>query len=88
MLQSLLKRDINTLHACKGTFQFPKELGYLTGVAVAPSGNIFVSDYSNDKIHVFGAERKFAKSFRQLGADKLWNTIKGCYIHCRRPSVH
>ena len=69
--QSLLKRDINTLslHACKGTLQFPKELGYLTGVAVTPSENIFVSDYGYDKIHVFGAERKFVKSFGQLGAE-------------------
>ena len=69
VLQSLLKRDINTLHACKGTLQFPKELGYLTGVAITPSENIFVSDYGNDKIHVFGAERKFVKSFGQLGAE-------------------
>ena len=64
----LLKRDINTLQACKGTLQFPQQPGCLSGVAVAPNGTIFVSDYDNHKIHVFDAERKFAKSFGQQGA--------------------
>ena len=62
----LLKRGINTLQACKGKLQFPQQPGSLTGVAVATDGTIFVSDYNNKKIHVFDAERKFAKSFGQL----------------------
>ena len=62
----LLKRDISTLQACKGKLQFPQQPGLLSGVAVAPNGTIFVLGYNNNKIHVFDAERKFAKSFGQL----------------------
>ena len=70
----LLKRDINTLQACKGTLQFPQYPGCLSGVAIAPNGTIFVSDYSNGKIHMFDAERNFAKSFGQQGTEEgqLW----------------
>ena len=66
----LLKRDINTLQACKGKLQFPQQPGSLSGVAVAPNGTIFVLDYSDGKIHVFDAERKFAKSFGQQGTEE------------------
>ena len=65
----LLAVDVNTLGACKGTLQFPQQPGGLTGVAVAPNGTIFVSDYENHKIHVFDAARKFVKSFGQQGAE-------------------
>ena len=68
VVQFLLTRDVNTLGACKGTLQFPQQPGTLTGVAVAPNGTIFVSDYENYKIHVFDAARKFVKSFGQQGA--------------------
>ena len=68
--QLLLKRDISTLCACKGTLQFSEQPGKLTGVAVAPNGTIFVSDNDNHKIHVFDAERNFVKSFGQQGAEK------------------
>ena len=64
----LLKRDIITLRACKGTLHFHQQPGGLSGVAVAPNGTIFVSDKGNHKIHVFDAERNFAKSFGQQGA--------------------
>ena len=63
----LLKRDVNTLGACKGTLEFPQQPGRLTGVVVAPCGTIFVSDYDNHKIHVFDADRKFIRSFGQQG---------------------
>ena len=66
----LLKRDVNTLGACKGTLEFPQEPGSLSGVDVAPCGTIFVSDYDNHKIHVFDADRKFIRSFGQQGAEK------------------
>ena len=66
----LLKRDVNTLGACKETLQFPQQPGRLTGVAVAPNGTIFVSDSRNHKIHVFDADRKFIRSFGQQGAEK------------------
>ena len=65
----LLKRDVNTLGACKGTLEFPQKPGALTGVGVAPNGTIFVSDYGNHKIHVFDADRKFIRSFGQQGAE-------------------
>ena len=66
----LLKRDVNTLGACKGTLVFPQQPGRLTGVGVAPNGTIFVSDYNNHKIHVFDADRKFIRSFGQQGVEK------------------
>ena len=68
--QLLLKRDIYTLHACKGTLQFPVDPGKLTDVAVAPNGTIFVLDYDNHRVHVFDAERNYVKSFGQQGAGK------------------
>ena len=65
----LLKRDVNTLGACKGTLKFPQQPGRLTGVGVAPCGTIFVSDKDHHKIHVFDADRKFIRSFSQQGAE-------------------
>ena len=65
----LLKRDVNTLGACKGTLEFPQQPGGLSGVAVAPNGTIFVSDCNNHKIHVFDADRKFVRSFGQQGVE-------------------
>ena len=67
-VRMLLTRDIKTLRACKGTLQFPQQPGNLTGVAVAPSGTIYVSDYDNHKIHVFDADRDYVKCFGQQGA--------------------
>ena len=64
----LMKRDVKTLCACKGTLHFPRQPGYLGGVAVAPSGTIYVSDYNNHKIHVFDAARKYVKCFGRRGA--------------------
>ena len=66
----LLKRDVNTLGACKGTLKFPQQPGRLMGVCVAPNGTIFVSDRDNHKIHVFDADRKFIRSFGQQGVEK------------------
>ena len=63
----LLTRDVKTLRACKGTLQFPQQPGKLAGVAVAPSGTIYVSDRNNHKIHVFDAARKYVKCFGQQG---------------------
>ena len=65
----LLKRDVNTLGACKGTLVFPQQPGSLPGVGVAPNGTIFVSDRNNHKIHVFDADRKFIRSFGQQGVE-------------------
>ena len=65
-VQRVLKRDINTLGAYKGTLQFPQQPGMLTDVAVAPDGTIFVSDTGNHKIHVFDANRNFVRSFGQI----------------------
>ena len=64
----LLTRDVNTLGACKGKLQFPQDPGNFTGVAVTPSGTIFVADCANDKIHVFDDARNFVRSFGQRGA--------------------
>ena len=64
----LLTRDVKTLGACKETLQFPQQPGSLAGVAVAPSGTIYVSDFSYHKIHVFDAARKYVKCFGQRGA--------------------
>ena len=66
----LLKRDVNSLGACKGRLDFPQQPGRLTGVGVAPNGTIFVSDQDNHKIHVFDADRKFIRSFGQQGVEK------------------
>ena len=66
----LLKRDVNTLGACKGTLDFPKQSVGPTGVGVAPCGTIFVSDRNNGKIHVFDADRKFIRSFGQQRVEK------------------
>ena len=69
----LLKRDVNSLGACKGTLDFPQQPGSLTSVGAAPNGTIFVSDRDNHKIHVFDADRKFIRSFGQ----KLQEAEKG-----------
>ena len=66
----LLLKRVSTLHACKGTLQFPVDPGKLTGVAVAPNGTIFVLDHDNHRVHVFDAERNYVKSFGQRGAGK------------------
>ena len=65
----LLTRSVDTLGACKGDLLFPKQPGKLTGVAVAPNGTKFVTDYDNCKIHVFDAARKFVKSFGEHGKE-------------------
>ena len=58
---------VQFLGDCKGTLQFPRQPGNLTGLTVAPNGTIFVSDNYNHKFHVFDAARKFVKSFGQYG---------------------
>ena len=63
----LLTRHVNTLGACKGTLKFPQQPGKLAGVAVAPNGTIFVTDFDNHQIHVFNATRKFVRSFGKEG---------------------
>ena len=63
----LFTRDVSALHPCKGTLQFPNVPGRLSGVAVAPNGCIFVSDFDNHRIHVFDAERKFVRSIGEEG---------------------
>ena len=69
-VRRVLKRNVNTLGACKGTLQFPRQRGTFTGVAVAPDGTIFVSNADKHKIHVFDAERNFVKCFGQQGTKK------------------
>ena len=66
-----LVKNVSTLGACKGTLQFDGKPGRLTGVAVAPNGTIFVSDYEKRQIHVFSAARKHVKSFCLLGTAEL-----------------
>ena len=63
----LLTRDVNTLVACNSTLKFPQQPGYLPGVTVAPSGIIFVTDFSNHKVNVFDNGRNFVRSFGQQG---------------------
>ena len=63
----LLTRDVNTLGACKGRLQFLLVPGNVWGVAVAPNGTIFVTDYSKCKIYVFDAVRKLVRSFGEYG---------------------
>ena len=46
---------------CKGTLQFPSEPGKLWGLAVSPTGVIYVGDWDNHCIHVFDAERKYMR---------------------------
>ena len=68
-MRLMLTRDINTQHPCKGTLQFPNVPGKLSGVAVAPNGNIFVTDADNHQIHVFDTAQKFIRSFGVEGED-------------------
>lgn len=56
-----------------------------TSVAVAADGRIFVADgYGTSLIHVFGADRKWQKSFAGAGSeDGQVNTCHGIAIHAR-----
>ena len=64
----VMTRSAMTLGAIKGSLQFPQQPGRLWGVAVSPvNGSVFVSDFSNSKIHVFDVERKHVRTFGQRG---------------------
>ena len=63
-----LNKKATELGTKKGFLNFPQSLGGPWGVAVAPSGAIFVADHSCHKIHVFDCHKKHVRTFGQPGS--------------------
>ena len=52
----------------KGYLNFPQQPGGPCGIAVAPNGHTFIADFIKHQIHVFDEQRKYIRSFSQLGS--------------------
>ena len=65
----LLKRDIQTIANPKGNLDFPQILEDPNGMAVSWNGNIFVSSYSTNTVHVFNAQRQYVRAIGQYGEE-------------------
>ena len=65
--KKLIAKDIGK-H--KETFHFPCSHGRLWGIAVSPTGNIFVSDFAKYNIHVFNIQRQYIQTFGEVGIGK------------------
>ena len=63
-----LNKNVVELGAFKGHLNFPQQLGYPWGIAVAPNGHTFIADHYKHKIHVFDEQRKHIRSFGQPGS--------------------
>ena len=68
--KSTKKLKIKELGTHKETLHFPHSHGNLWGIAVSPTGNIFVSDCSKHHIHVFNTQRQYIKTFSKEGTGK------------------
>ena len=63
-----LNKNVAELGANKGYLNFPQQPGCPWGIAVAPNGHTFISDYTYHQIHVFDEQRKYIRSFGQPGS--------------------
>ena len=63
-----LNKKVAELGTKKGSLNFPQSPGGPWGVAIAPSGAIFVADNSNHRIHVFDSHKKHVRTFGQPGS--------------------
>ena len=63
-----LKKNVVGLGTKKGSLDVPQPSCGPWGVAVAPSGTIFVADYSYHQIHVFDSHKKHVRTFGQPGS--------------------
>ena len=63
-----LNKNVAELGKKKGSLNFPQTPGGPWGVAVAPSGAIFVADNSYHWIHVFDCHKKHVRTFSQQGS--------------------
>ena len=68
-ISPLLKRDIQTIANPKGNLDFPHILENPNGIAVSWIGNIFVSSYSTNIVHVFNAQREYIGAIGQYGEE-------------------
>ena len=62
-----LNKNVAELGAVKGHLIFPQQPGCPWGIAVAPNGHTFITDYTSHQIHVFDEQRKHIRSFGQCG---------------------
>lgn len=69
-MSRMLQRKVQYVGVCKGSLQFPSEPGKLWGLAVSPTGVLYVGDWDNYCIHVFDADRKY---MRCIGKQELGN---------------
>ena len=63
-----LNKNVAELGKKKGSLNFPQSPGGSWGVAVAPSGAIFVAENSYHRIHVFDCHEKHVRTFGQQGS--------------------
>ena len=61
-------QNVAELGAKKGHLNFPQQPGHPWGIAVAPNGHTFISDFYTHQIHVFDEQRKHIRSFGQQGS--------------------
>ena len=63
-----LSRNVKDIKVPKGRLQFPHQPGSVWSIVTSQNGTIFISDYSQHKIHVFSNERKHIRVFGQKGS--------------------
>ena len=76
-----LNKNVSEFGANKGNFNYPQQPGDPRGIAVAPNGHTFISDYIGHQIHVFDEQRKHIRSFGLQGSGNgLPNTPLGISV--------
>ena len=63
----ILNKNVAELAKNKRHLNFPQQSVGPWGIAVGPNGHTFITDYYNQKIHVFDEQRKHIRSFGQKG---------------------
>ena len=64
-----LNKNVEELAKNKRHLDFPQQSVGPWGIAVGPNGHTFITDYYNQKIHVFDEQRKHIRSFGQKGSE-------------------
>lgn len=73
-----LQRKVQYVGVCKGSLQFPSEPGKLWGLAVSPTGVLYVGDWDNHCIHIFDADRKYMRCIGKQ--ESAFNKPRGIVI--------
>ena len=62
-----LNKNVGEIAENKGHLNFPQQSVGPWGIAVAPNGHTFITDFANHTIYVFDEQRKHIRSFGQKG---------------------